>query len=80
MRLAFSGAWAVASAHLRIMIGLLAMRGLSTAARAFAFRNRAVLCATASVMVPFAPEALRFNLSHCASERVNHETALNKDV
>jgi len=70
----------VASAHLRIMIGLLAMRGLSTAARAFAFRNRAVLCATASVMVPFAPEALRFNLSHCAPERVNHETALNKDV
>ena len=75
------GAWAVASAHLRIMLGLLAMRGLSTAARAFAFRNRAVLCATASV-VPFAPEALRFfNLSHCAPElRVNHETALNKDV
>jgi len=56
------------------------MRGLSTPARAFAFRNRAVLCATASVMVPFAPEALRFNLSHCAPERVNHETALNKDV
>ena len=42
MRLAFSGAWAVASAHLRIMLGLLAMQGLSTAARAFAFRNRAV--------------------------------------
>jgi len=79
LRLAFSGAWAVASAHLRIMLGLLAMRGLSTAARAFAFRNRAVLCTTASV-VPFAQEALRFNLSHCAPERVNHETALNKDV
>ena len=64
----------------RIMLGLLAMRGLSTAARAFAFRNRAVLCATASVAVPFAPEALCFNLSHCAPERVKHETALNKDV
>jgi len=35
---------------------------------------------TASV-VPFAQEALRFNLSHCApTKRVNHETALNKDV
>ena len=31
-------------------------------------------------MVPFAQEALRFNLSHCAPKRVNHETALNKDV
>ena len=83
-RLAFSGAWAVASAHhLRIMFGLLAMVCGGCPQQRGPLR---------SAIVQSCARPLPWSLSHrkpcasisrtavCAPERVNHETALNKDV